>query len=137
MYVDGGGTATKPLYFSILCLELKSGEKLFHFERVTIESIKHYLPSNCPLTNDRGEGTNNIAEYIALYYGLWSFKRLLGEKSLTIFHDSELVIKQVKGQARCTKPYLNCWLTEIKQIWWPTIEYRWIQGNYIKSVLGH
>ncbi len=46
-----------------------------------------------------GVATNNIAEYNALVYALQE-AHMLGAKDVTIFMDSELVYKQLKGEFR-------------------------------------
>jgi ribonuclease HI len=44
-----------------------------------------------------GRATNNVAEYEALLHALrWALKR--GAKTLRVFSDSELVVKQMNGQ---------------------------------------
>ena len=44
-----------------------------------------------------GEATNNVAEYRALLLGL-ELARVLGASELEIYGDSELVVKQVRGE---------------------------------------
>ena len=46
-----------------------------------------------------GEATNNVAEYTAIVEALAAAKRI-GAKRLTVFSDSELLVKQVNGQYR-------------------------------------
>jgi len=46
-----------------------------------------------------GEATNNIAEYNALIYALQE-AHMLGSKDVKVHLDSELVVKQVKGEFR-------------------------------------
>ena len=46
-----------------------------------------------------GEATNNIAEYSALIYGLEE-ARTLGADEVTIYMDSELVVRQINGEYR-------------------------------------
>ncbi|MFA5010261.1 MAG: ribonuclease HI family protein [Patescibacteria group bacterium] len=51
-----------------------------------------------------GETTNNQAEYRALVFGLTQITKLVGTKTsqtkITAFLDSELVVKQLKGEYR-------------------------------------
>ncbi|MDX2097079.1 MAG: ribonuclease HI family protein [Leptolyngbyaceae cyanobacterium bins.59] len=49
--------------------------------------------------------TNNEAEYAGLIAGLEKALEL-GFKEIQVFGDSELIIKQVKGQYRCKQPHL-------------------------------
>ncbi len=46
-----------------------------------------------------GETTNNIAEYNALIYALQE-AHMLGSKDVKVHLDSELVVKQIKGEFR-------------------------------------
>lgn len=46
-----------------------------------------------------GEVTNNIAEYSALIYGLEE-ARTLGADEVTVYMDSELVVRQINGEYR-------------------------------------
>ncbi|MBK9128811.1 MAG: ribonuclease HI family protein [Phycisphaerales bacterium] len=52
-----------------------------------------------------GEQTNNVAEYTALIRGLERAQRL-GQHDLTIFSDSELLVRQVTGAYQVRKPHL-------------------------------
>ncbi|MDP2181082.1 MAG: ribonuclease HI family protein [Actinomycetota bacterium] len=53
-----------------------------------------------------GETTNNIAEYEALLWGLRS-ARARGCEMLTVYSDSELVVKQLNGQYRVKHPNMQ------------------------------
>lgn len=55
----------------------------------TIKKMKRYL----------GRVTNNQAEYNALLLGL-SMAKKIGAKELNVYLDSELVVKQIKGEYR-------------------------------------
>lgn len=46
-----------------------------------------------------GRATNNVAEYRALLYGI-ERARALGARELELIGDSELIVKQVKGEYR-------------------------------------
>jgi ribonuclease HI len=50
-----------------------------------------------------GEATNNVAEYRALIAGIEQ-ARLLGADRLELFGDSELVVKQVRGEYKVKNP---------------------------------
>ena len=52
-----------------------------------------------------GQATNNIAEYRALIHAL-SFARERGVRAVRVFSDSELVVRQMKGQYRVKHPDL-------------------------------
>lgn len=58
------------------------------------------------LSERMGNGTNNTAEYHALIRGLEE-ARLLGAEEVEARGDSELVIKQVKGEYRVKKEHLK------------------------------
>lgn len=53
-----------------------------------------------------GEGTNNQAEYQALLHGL-DMAREQGVGELMVCMDSELVVKQIKGQYKVKEPSLR------------------------------
>ena len=46
-----------------------------------------------------GEATNNIAEYSALIHGLEE-ARMIGADEVTVYMDSELVVRQINGEYR-------------------------------------
>lgn len=54
-----------------------------------------------------GNKTNNQAEYLALVLGLIIWKTLHKSDHLTIFSDSELLIKQINGNYRVKNPELQ------------------------------
>lgn len=62
-----------------------------------------------------GTGTNNQAEYRALLAGVTRAKEE-GIQDLTCYLDSELVVKQVRGEYRVKNADLQELLAEIKQI---------------------
>jgi hypothetical protein len=49
------------------------------------------------------KATNNIAEYEALFFGL-STALSLGVQQLLVNEDSQLIVKQVKGDCSCNDP---------------------------------
>jgi ribonuclease HI len=53
-----------------------------------------------------GEATNNVAEYRALILALEGARRL-GARRLTVYSDSELLVKQCHGQYRVKTPHLR------------------------------
>ena len=95
------------------------------------------LPNGCSIYDGKGRGTNNIAEYAALYYGLHRFRKIAGPTSVIVYHDSELIVKQVSGEYRCKQLHLQPWLHAVKSIWWSNIVYEWVPRDIIVSVLGH
>jgi len=62
-----------------------------------------------------GRSTNNFAEYTALLEGL----KLVSERnpqSLAIFMDSELVVKQIKGEYKVKHPQLRTMFVQVNQL---------------------
>jgi ribonuclease HI len=55
------------------------------------------------------KATNNMAEYEALHFGL-STTLSLGVRQLLVKGDSQLIIKQVKGDCSCNDPQLVVYL---------------------------
>lgn len=53
-----------------------------------------------------GENTNNVAEYIALLYGLEESLKL-GAEEIMINSDSELLVKQLRGEYKVKEPHLR------------------------------
>lgn len=53
-----------------------------------------------------GEATNNVAEYRALLLALQKAKRLRPQK-VTVFSDSELLVRQLRGEYRVKSPKLQ------------------------------
>lgn len=53
-----------------------------------------------------GHQTNNVAEYTALLKGLEAAKRA-GATELTVYSDSELLVKQINGEYRVKNPALK------------------------------
>lgn len=52
-----------------------------------------------------GQATNNVAEYTALIRALQDSLKL-GAKGVTVYSDSELLVKQIKGEYRVKNPGL-------------------------------
>jgi ribonuclease HI len=55
------------------------------------------------------KATNNMAEYETLIFGL-STALLLGVRQLLVKGDSQLIVKQVKGDCSCNDPQLVAYL---------------------------
>jgi ribonuclease HI len=59
--------------------------------------------------------TNNMAEYEALLIGL-SIALLLGVRQLLMKGDSQLIVKQVKGDCSCNDPQLAVYLLHAENV---------------------
>lgn len=62
-----------------------------------------------------GETTNNVAEYSALIDGLQTALELRAA-SIVIQMDSELIVKQMKGEYKIKQPHLQELAAEVKQL---------------------
>jgi ribonuclease HI len=58
------------------------------------------------------KATNNMAEYEALIFGL-NTALSLGVRQLLVKGDSQLIIKQVKGECSCNDPQLVVYLLHV------------------------
>jgi hypothetical protein len=61
------------------------------------------------------KATNNMAEYEALIFGL-STTLFLGVQQLLVKCDSQLIIKQVKGECSCNDPQLVAYLLHVQKL---------------------
>jgi ribonuclease HI len=61
------------------------------------------------------KATNNMAEYKALIFGL-SATLSLGIRQLLVKGDSQLIIKQVRGECSCNKPRLAAYLLHVRKL---------------------
>jgi ribonuclease HI len=61
------------------------------------------------------KATNNTAEYEALIFGL-SVALSLGIRQLLVKGDSQLIIKQVRGECSCNEPKLAAYLLHIRKL---------------------
>jgi ribonuclease HI len=61
------------------------------------------------------KATNNMAEYEALIFGL-SAALSLGIRQLLVKGDSQLIIKQVRGECSCNEPMLAAYLLHIRKL---------------------
>jgi ribonuclease HI len=59
--------------------------------------------------------TNNMVEYEALVFGL-STALSLGARQLLVKGDSQLIIKQVKGECCCNEPQLAAYLLHVQKL---------------------
>jgi ribonuclease HI len=83
---DGGGQAPRPT----------SAAAVVQFEGQRHEVFDTYPPG----------GTHNTAEYLALQLGL-EHARALGATHVTVYGDSQLVVRQVRGEYRVKHPGLR------------------------------
>ncbi|MGI6704413.1 MAG: ribonuclease HI family protein [Clostridia bacterium] len=81
MYADGGSRGNPG--------DAGIGIVIYDAEEVLVAQISRYI----------GIQTNNVAEYYALIRGLEEVKAL-GARRVDIYMDSELVVKQIKGEYR-------------------------------------
>jgi ribonuclease HI len=61
------------------------------------------------------KATNNMAEYEALIFGL-NTALSLGVRQLLVKGDSQLIIKQVKGECCCNDPQLVVYLLHVRKL---------------------
>jgi ribonuclease HI len=61
------------------------------------------------------KATNNMAEYEALIFGL-STALSLGIRQLLVKGDSQLIIKQVRGECSCNEPRLTAYLLHMRKL---------------------
>jgi ribonuclease HI len=61
------------------------------------------------------KATNNMAEYEALIFGL-SAALSLGIRQLLVKGDSQLIIKQVRGECSCNEPRLAAYLLNVRKL---------------------
>jgi ribonuclease HI len=61
------------------------------------------------------KATNNMVEYKALIFGL-SAALSLGIRQLLVKGDSQLIIKQVRGECSCNEPRLAAYLLHVRKL---------------------
>ncbi|MGH7382011.1 MAG: ribonuclease HI family protein [Candidatus Methylomirabilales bacterium] len=62
-----------------------------------------------------GEATNNVAEYEALIFGLRK-ARELGYAAIKVFSDSELLVRQIRGEYRVKHPRLRKFYDQVQSL---------------------
>ena len=84
-----------------------------------------------------GKATNNIAEYCGLLAGLHRCKEL-NIKKLKVFGDSNLVIKQVKGEWKVKNDKLRAVYKQVKEVepFFTLISYEHVYRNHNKRADG-
>lgn len=97
LYVDGASRGNPGPSGAGAIIKDKKGSK--------VEEIKKYL----------GIATNNVAEYKALILGLSRVKEI-GGKRVSVFTDSELMVKQVTGRWRVKDVKLKELVLEVNKI---------------------
>lgn len=147
LYCDGGGTPTVPTYFSyILYKDNKpAGPVVVGDESESIvcdRFLTRFIPADeipppCFLIDKEGRETNNLAEYMALYYAIKRVKEVSGELPCTVRQDSQLIIKQVTGEWKCHKAHLIPWLKAVNAIKWDALQFEWVSREVIVEILGH
>ena len=63
-----------------------------------------------------GTATNNVAEYEALIFGLKQVKARKLFHPLVIYSDSQLLVRQLKGQYRIKKPHLKALAEKVHEL---------------------
>ena len=96
-YVDGGSRGNPGEAGFGVVLKTPSGEVL--------REVRGYL----------GKETNNTAEYRALIAGLESALEL-GCRRLEVRSDSQLIVRQIKGVYKVTRPHLRALLSEAQSL---------------------
>ncbi len=96
IHTDGGSRGNPGKAGIGILIEKDGGEK---------EQIYKYL----------GITTNNVAEYTALKTALLRAAEL-GEKDVSVFMDSELVVKQIKGEYKVRNDGLRPLYNDVKDI---------------------
>ncbi|MDD5703756.1 MAG: ribonuclease HI family protein [Dehalococcoidales bacterium] len=80
-----------------------------------------------------GEATNNIAEYAAIIKALKAAKKY-NPKEIECFLDSELVVKQVKGEYKAKDPKMRELLNQLRElVFFKAIEFSHIRREKNKE----
>lgn len=105
MYTDGGSRGNSNTSPAAI------GYVIYNSNNVKVNSGSKYI----------GNATNNVAEYMALYYGIQQLKQINCTK-VDLFLDSELVVKQVQGKYKIKNDNLkkinDKIMIELKDIEW-------------------
>ncbi|MFP3950101.1 MAG: ribonuclease HI family protein [Candidatus Micrarchaeia archaeon] len=81
------------------------------------------------VSENHGEGTNNVAEYLAVRRGLEEAVTL-GAEAVEIRTDSRLVVRQLSGKFRIKKPHLRELKAEIEELSEGLdVRYTWIERD--------
>jgi len=74
---------------------------------------------NVKITEDGipgGQGTNNIAEYLAIKHALDALSNIEDIRDIVVYTDSMLVLNQITGKWKINKPELRKLCLDIKKI---------------------
>jgi len=63
-----------------------------------------------------GETTNNVAEYTALIKGLEEVTKLLNVEEVKVISDSELMVKQLRGEYKIKQEHLQKLASDVKKL---------------------
>jgi probable phosphoglycerate mutase len=113
-WTDGGGGSSTPdadAYIGVLVVDEATGKVL------------------CRHAQCIGHATHNVAEYKAVLMAV-RFAVEAGAQSLHVRTDSRLVVNQINGQFRVTKPHLAALLEEVREAVKPLdFQIEWISRN--------
>lgn len=145
LYVDGGGVPDCAFFSYKLYDQRNTPIKSVSMSMFKLINLGTLLPERCVITDELGRQTNNIAEYCSVFYGLKRFLEVYGQTPLTLYHDSQLVQRQIAGKLnlpgiehyQCNTPHLAPWLEEIASLWYSGITYKWVKRDVIVARLGH
>lgn len=101
LFTDGGSRGNPGPAASGAVLKSMNGS----VEGETIASVSRYL----------GHDTNNQAEYTAIIIGLEKAKSL-GAETIELYMDSELAVKQLKGEYKVKNPEIAKRFLEVKNL---------------------
>ena len=99
-----------------------------------------FLPPLCSIYGELNVETNNIAEYAAIYYSLTALiQNLPYGREIELYSDSKLIINQINGEWKCSKPHLQNWLTATLSLVDRTKNLKIIhtRRDNIERILGH
>jgi ribonuclease HI len=105
-----GPVFTEPhwtLYFDGSARQQVGGARVVHFDP-SRDQVKY-------MVHLEFKATNNMAEYVALIFGL-SAALSLGIRQLLVKGDSQLIIKQVRGECSCNEPRLAAYLLHVRKL---------------------
>jgi len=91
--------------------------------------------SECIVQRRKGKLTNNELEYLALLYALEYIKDKYPNERIRIFSDSQLIVKQMKGDYRITTDNLRVLYNKCKPMMNKKIRLIWISRDF--NLAGH
>lgn len=78
----------------------------------------------------KGEFTNNDLEYLAIIYGIEYSKKYYPKDKVTIFSDSRLAVKQIKGEYKVTTDNLKSLHAKVLRKLKGEIKIKWISRDF-------